>query len=494
MANLPLHLHRKLHNNKLVTLGPFGAKFEHVIAALAPASLRLDAGLFITLSIGSAVPGAPAAANVQTVVCASHHVHTSNLPQQNNSSGTSRQNAAVGCRSCLIPDSSRSDLEYNICLNSRYELLMDAVRLKAETATSKKQANDTLIKFGLADRPGPWNLISPALPQFGTSFPIDGCHSELSGMTLRVLEAITSWFLTEKLGCAAYIATFSRISLPQGWSRLQNPFMHQRSYSFADKGRLSLLLPYIFRNFMHGSKLIRSDALTKHRREFPDTDPHSHFQRLLVLLARSNAMLILNTSRKEALRAVINWIYVCRDRGEQLTSGLDISISFLLDRCLVLFSQNSGASEHGARNPPVTANTKAQQFLGGGDKYTDICLSLQLPQDVTQCRGYPSKTLIDPQSLFARKLHEAYQNLGIKLYSQGSKEVKFHDCLSMTPIASTGTPQTLQSSKTNATRITPGTWFCTFTEAHATEGHIARVCAICSHSRLLEHRIFILVD
>ncbi|KAI5797958.1 hypothetical protein DFH27DRAFT_611888 [Peziza echinospora] len=590
MANLPLHLRRKLHNNKLVTLGPFGAKFQDVIAALAPASLRLDAGLPITLSIGSAVPGAPAAADVQTVVCAYHHVHTSDLPQQNDSSGTLRQNAAVGCRSCLIPASARSDLEYDIWLNGRYELLMDAVRLKAETATSKKQTKDTLIEFGLADRPGPWNLISPALPQFGTSFPIDVCHSELSGMTSRVLEVITSWFLTEKLGCAAYIAAFRRISLPQGWSRLQNPVTHQMSYSFADKGRLSLLLPYIFRDFMRGSKFIRSDALTKLRREFSDTDPHSHFQRLLVLLARSNAMvlqsplsdtqatelvhrtlefraffqrfvkltgtakdedagekqlrrpnvhqavhlagnlldyatmrnvevsigetkhkqlkekaqrsnkshvdkqLILDTSRKEALRAVINRIYVCRDRGEELTSGLDISISFLLDRCPVLFSRNSGASEHGARNPPVTANTKAQEFLGGGEKYSDICLSLQLPQDVTQRRGYPSKTLIDPQSLFARKLHEAYQNLGIELYSQGSKKVKFHDRLSMTPIASTGTPQTVQSSKTNATRITPGTWIRTFTEAHATEGHIARVRAICSHSRLLEHRVFILVD
>jgi hypothetical protein len=104
---------------------------------------------------------------------------------------------------------------------------------------------------------------------------------------------IKDWLLTEKRGCEAYIHAFRQIVLPVGWSRFQNPVTHYKSYGFAEKFRLSLLLPFIFARFFNESHC-RESALSKIKSEFytelevEGRTIRSIFLHLLVLSAQNS--------------------------------------------------------------------------------------------------------------------------------------------------------------------------------------------------------------
>jgi hypothetical protein len=90
-----------------------------MINALAPAGKALDCGLYMNLKTKTQT--------VRTFVCSFQFLHTSDLPQQNESAGTMRQNAILGCRSCLITKDDRNDLVYDIVNNGRYQFEMEHV-------------------------------------------------------------------------------------------------------------------------------------------------------------------------------------------------------------------------------------------------------------------------------------------------------------------------------------------------------------------------------
>jgi hypothetical protein len=171
IANLPEQERRRLHNLKLLTVGPFGSSLTDVIRALAPAGKALDRGMILDLHIGNC--------RMQSYVCAYQFLHTSDLPQQNDSSGTLRQNATYGCRLCLINKDYRDDLNYNVCLHGRYQMEMERAR-EAVSSTARTRRVDLLGRLGLAEEVSPWTIISPAINQF-EMFSLDVCHSEGSG-------------------------------------------------------------------------------------------------------------------------------------------------------------------------------------------------------------------------------------------------------------------------------------------------------------------------
>ncbi|KAF8241442.1 hypothetical protein K440DRAFT_476484, partial [Wilcoxina mikolae CBS 423.85] len=115
-GSLPLKLRRVLHNNRLLTIGPFGSSLRAMIHALAPAGQALDRGMDMDLMINGELQ--------RVFVCSFQFLHTSDLPQQNDSSGTLRSNANFGCRSCLINNDIRDDLDYDIVINCRYQYEM----------------------------------------------------------------------------------------------------------------------------------------------------------------------------------------------------------------------------------------------------------------------------------------------------------------------------------------------------------------------------------
>ncbi|KAI5789148.1 hypothetical protein EDC01DRAFT_616999 [Geopyxis carbonaria] len=194
-ANLPLEERRKLYNNRLLTIGPFGSKLEDLIDAIKPAAQELDHGLDMNLHLS---PGF----SIKAYVCAFQFLHTSDLPQQNDSSGTMRQNANYGCRSCLINKNSRDDLSFNIVMQGRYQFEMERARA-AVNKLPKGRKLKLLARLGLAPKVSPWTRISRAINQFEV-FAIDSCHSEGSGIEGLIDHMIKDWLLTQTLGRFSY--------------------------------------------------------------------------------------------------------------------------------------------------------------------------------------------------------------------------------------------------------------------------------------------------
>lgn len=193
---------------------------------------------------------------------------------------------------------------------------MDAVREKAATHLSKAVRQRKLAEFGLAEERAVWNIIAPALPQF-TPYAYEFCHSDLSGMETRKNELINKWLLTEVRGCEAYIIAFRRVTIPVGWPKFQNPISHLRSYGFAEKGRLSLVHPFIFADFFQ-EVYIRQESLKRIKTEFavelrqPAVTPVTLVMKLLTMFADSNAGALKGALTSDEQTEVAKRLVQCR--------------------------------------------------------------------------------------------------------------------------------------------------------------------------------------
>ncbi|KAF1934858.1 hypothetical protein EJ02DRAFT_362794, partial [Clathrospora elynae] len=147
-----------------ITLGPFGAKWGDIVAALV--HLRdLEFGIDIQLDTGKVV-----------TVCAPCLAYVGNMPQQQNNAGCKSQNAKFFCRSCLIGPKDKGNIRYDVVANGRYHYEM-------------KQNNwvDVFSKIGLADEESPLTtILTPALCT-PLAFPGNGAHSEFKGIAKQIL-------------------------------------------------------------------------------------------------------------------------------------------------------------------------------------------------------------------------------------------------------------------------------------------------------------------
>lgn len=94
------------------------------------------------------------------------------------------------------------------------------------------------------------------------------------------------------------------LKLPVGWTRFQNPISHMKSYNFAEKGRFSIVLPYVLRMFLR-EEFCRSDAWRRIKKEFAQESTAPGFSvegqviRLAVALATSNALIFKESLTEE---------------------------------------------------------------------------------------------------------------------------------------------------------------------------------------------------
>lgn len=199
-GNLLSGPYRTLRNTRLSTVAPFGCGVGQAVEAMSPIHRQLDRGLVMRRRLDEE-------GQTETIfVSAIHFIHVSDLPQQNDSAGVMRYNATIGCRSCLIDSSHRNELDFNTVLFGRYLFEMNKVRRTATSTRAKGKAKEILRQIGLASHTSPWKEhVSSTINEY-QHFAIDAFHSELSGMTKLVLSMLTTWLLTEKRGCSAFIA------------------------------------------------------------------------------------------------------------------------------------------------------------------------------------------------------------------------------------------------------------------------------------------------
>ncbi|KAI9848827.1 MAG: hypothetical protein M1837_006343 [Sclerophora amabilis] len=214
------------------TLGPHGAKFEDVIAALWPSWSRLDRGISMDIN------------GRQVLVCAFTHAFLGDMPQQLENRGLLRQNANHGCGYCLVHAKERGNLDYDTVKNGRYhyQVLDTRRRGEAMTASARKKFFGDV---GMRDLQTPLISIAPAL-DIVRSRPANVAHSEYRGLGKISQELLFTAILTPAAQ-SQYTSEFQRFPFPPGWARIQSPKRHLKVWSMSEAGRAVIVTPVLLR-------------------------------------------------------------------------------------------------------------------------------------------------------------------------------------------------------------------------------------------------------
>ncbi|KAF1935146.1 hypothetical protein EJ02DRAFT_362163, partial [Clathrospora elynae] len=159
-----------------ITLAPFAAKWEDVVASLVHLK-ELESGVEVTLDDGTVA-----------TICAPCLTYVGDMPQQQANAGCKNQSAKHFCRSCLISSNSHNNIRYDIVNGGRYHNETSRVRLEAATF-SKKDQTQTFKDLGLSNKPSPLANITPSLC-IPIAFPGDVAHSEFKGIARQVINLL----------------------------------------------------------------------------------------------------------------------------------------------------------------------------------------------------------------------------------------------------------------------------------------------------------------
>jgi hypothetical protein len=216
-----------------ITLGPHGTNFSDVISSLTRLT-DLDRGIDFRASDRDR-PGKLVA------FCLSF---LGDMPQQQDNSGFKRPTAYHSCRRCLISESERGNLNYNIISNGRYHYQSLNLRRKGNTMNTVKRDN-FFKNHGLSHQETPLFKIAPCL-NLDTFFPADPCHSEYAGISKIAHTLLLNTILSSE-GKIRYTKQLQSFQFPNGWGRLQSPLHHLDSYQLQEHARASVILPLLLR-------------------------------------------------------------------------------------------------------------------------------------------------------------------------------------------------------------------------------------------------------
>lgn len=261
-----------------ITLGPHGSNFDDVIYALA--SLRpLDKGIHTTIS------------GVDTILAVFALNFIGDMPQQAVNSRIKGVHAKKNCRFCFAGDNGpgqpndRANLAYDIYANGRYHYQTIYMRQEMQDKSgSEKSAYST--QWGLDDTPS-LSSISPALDLVMTR-PSDPAHSEYQGLSLLMHDFLKDTILTAK-AMEEYHAVLRKHPFPPGWGRLPSPIHHLGSYSLAEHGRWSIIIPGLLRCWLQRHH-IKPKFLEVAKEMW--SDPLAYIVSSFAAVAKSNSVLM----------------------------------------------------------------------------------------------------------------------------------------------------------------------------------------------------------
>ena len=222
-----------------LTLGPHGSNFGDVVNALGSLA-SLEEGLILNIN------------GEDTLVCAFTLCFIGDMPQQQENAGFKSQRATLGCRFCFVQDVQRGDLDYDTTVNGRYHHQVVQMR-KEMDALLKTDKAKYAQKWGLSPEAPALIKLSPALDVILTR-PADPAHSEFNGLAKQMHTLLLRSILTTIAG-KEYAAQLRQFPFPTGYSRLQSPLHHLKSYSLSDHGRWAMVIPVLLRCWLTDSHL-----------------------------------------------------------------------------------------------------------------------------------------------------------------------------------------------------------------------------------------------
>lgn len=213
-----------------------------------------------------------------------------------------------------------------------------------------------------------------------------------------------------------------------GWARFQNPVTHMKSYSFADKGRLSLLLPFFFRDFFQEA-YVKAEALEKIREEFKVELDHDRltpvllYQRLLLLLAQSNALLFQHSLSDDEQHAMCQRIIEFRSFFQRFAK-------------LTGTAKDEDAGKKAIRRPNIHQALHARQNLGdyGTFQNFEVSIGETKHKQLKDKAQRTNKVKLDKQLILDAARREAVQGI-LREAQEGRGGQIAHDILHLTEVA-----------------------------------------------------------
>lgn len=184
----------------------------------------------------------------ETFVTAFPLLFTGDMPQQNQNSGNKTHNAEFGCRSCLVPESKRGELQQlDIMATGRFKAPTKRLFEFASSLRTKTAPNALLQKYGLTAE-GPYFLKCYPMLDPQRSNPNDSLHAELR-LCKYYSEALLEGILSPT-GITAYRDAWNDVEVPYRWGQPQNPVNHKGSMVFSEHGQMAVMNPFVLMHML----------------------------------------------------------------------------------------------------------------------------------------------------------------------------------------------------------------------------------------------------
>ncbi|OAF59083.1 hypothetical protein VC83_04343 [Pseudogymnoascus destructans] len=224
---LRVRMHRE--NVIVLTTTPHGSRLDDILASMIDLP-ELERGMTLDIN-GKEKLAFPLG-------------YAGDMPQKNDNAGILRQNADMGCRSCLASKDGHGELSFDFIELGRYHHHQVQLREHGDKLSATKR-KAWFQEWSMRDTKPALFKISPAL-DIVLSRPADVCHSEFAGMgkqsQLLLITAILS-----KSRLQRYFQEFICFPSPAGWGKRQSPLHHLKSWSLNEAGMALMLTPLILR-------------------------------------------------------------------------------------------------------------------------------------------------------------------------------------------------------------------------------------------------------
>ncbi|KAI5839594.1 hypothetical protein DFP73DRAFT_598577 [Morchella snyderi] len=246
-AGLSYRERERLFNLFVLMIGPFGANEQEMAACLRSDSVNIGGGCAMRLYSGELV-----------LVTAFPLLFTGDMPQQNQNSGVKSHNAEYGCRSCLVVDKERGNLNLDILDMGRYKTPTEYFYRTAMGLKTKTARDAALKSKGLTSN-GPYFNSCYTMLDPQRAYPNDSMHAELR-LAKYFQEALLEGILSTA-GVSAYRQAWDDIKMPYRWGQPQNPVNHKGSMVFSEHGRVAMMNPMVLMHMFTNDDWKRTRSL-----------------------------------------------------------------------------------------------------------------------------------------------------------------------------------------------------------------------------------------
>ncbi|KAI5839645.1 hypothetical protein DFP73DRAFT_598240 [Morchella snyderi] len=252
-AGLDVYQRERLSNVYVLMLGPFGSSEVEMASCLERDGIETGRGKSIKLYTGETI-----------FLTAFPLLFTGDMPQQNQNSGNKTHQAEFGCRSCMVIDKDRGNLNVEIVGTGRYMAPTQRFYLHALDLKTKKARDAALQSRGLTLE-GPYFKKCYRMLDPQRANPNDCMHAELR-LAKYLEEALLDGILSPA-GISAYREAWNDVEMPYKWGQPQNPVKHKGSMVFNEHGRVAIVNPFVLMHMFTNDRWKHTSSISQRERD-----------------------------------------------------------------------------------------------------------------------------------------------------------------------------------------------------------------------------------